>query len=67
MPETVRSIESFAWEGGMVHDGTVFPADAEVVARFPHFFAQPEPVPTSEPAQPVKRAPGRPRKAVSRG
>ena len=64
MSETVRAVESFAWEGGMVHDGSEWPADAEVVTRFPHFFAAVEP-PTVE--QPAKRGPGRPKKAAANG
>jgi hypothetical protein len=62
---TVRAIESFAWEGGSVHDGSEWSADAEVVARFPQFFtAPPEPEPAVPPA---KRAPARARKAVTGG
>lgn len=62
MSDLVRSVESFAWEGGMVHDGSEFPADAEVVSRFPHFFVAVE-APADE--QPVKRRPGRSKREAS--
>jgi hypothetical protein len=64
MSETVRSVESFAWEGGMVHDGSEWLADAEVVKRFPQFF-----VPMVEPivSTPATRAATRAKKAASGG
>lgn len=60
MSDRVRALETFAWEHGIVHWHAEYPANAEVVARFPQFF---ETVGEAEPVAPKKV--GRPRKAAN--
>lgn len=66
MSESVTANESFACEFGMIHQGSEWREDAPVVKAFPQFFDRVTAEPVAA-AAPVKRAPGRPRKAAPRG
>lgn len=69
---TAQARESFWHDGGMEHGGTLRADDDPMVVRYPSLYERidDEPVddePVETPAAPVKRRPGRPRKAVAGG
>ena len=66
---TAQARDSFWHEGGMEHGGTRRADDDPMVIRYPSLYERvdDEPATPPVPAAPVKRPPGRPRKAVAGG